>query len=303
MVTIALARVFRLLLKAREPTAVHGGANGERRARTAPEAIAFHLLSDIIQERREGRLRLDDDTTSNVRPNGKPVLRKVIKIILLVMTYAGFLACGVVTAYLATDSKAISTNSGCGIYIPASNSSQSQHALGPFAFQAQLDSAQLVESCYHTTSGASGCDFFVQQSIPYTPSDGPCPFTDGMCHENMSSAAQFSTGPVDASTVGIHAPHTFQFQRNTTCVPLNGNETYISTSEKDGIYTHTYNYGSRNGFPFTWQTKTHDSNLEWQPHYLVEYVVHLPSGCGTRADEINYIGLSFQDLHTTLYRP
>jgi len=258
---------------------VHDGANGVERAPTTPEGIATQRVLEIIQDRREGSIRLDDDDDNmapNVRRNKQPLSRTIVKIIFLVVTYAGFLALGVVTAYLATDSKALSTNSGCGLYVPASNSSQSQHSLGPFAFQAQLDSAQLVESCYRTTSGADGCNFFVQQSIPYTSSDGPCPFVDGLCHENMSSASYFSTGPTDAAMVGINAPQTFQFQSNTTCVPLNGNETYISTSEKDGFYTHTYNYGSRNGFPFTWQMKTRDSNLEWQPHYLVEYYVPIP---------------------------
>ncbi len=277
VVVIALGCVFRLFLKACEPTVLHDEADGARRAPMAPEARALHIFSETIQEIRheriEGRLRLDGNTAPDIRPHRKPLSPRVVKIILFIITYVGFLACGVVTAYLATDSKALSRNSGCGLYVSASNSSQSQGALGPFAFQAQLDSAQLAESCYHTTSGADGCNFFVQQSISYTPSDGWCPFIDGMFHENMSSASHFSTGPTDAATVGMHAPKTFQFQRNTTCAPLNGNQTYISTSAKYGIYTHTYNYGSSNGFPFTWQMRTHDSNLEWQPRYLVEYVL------------------------------
>ena len=273
-----------------------------RRAPTAPEARAFHLLSEIIQEIGEGSHRLDDGTAPDIQLNREPLSPRVAKIIFFLITYAGFLACGVATAYLATDSKALSTNLACGLYVPASNSSQSQGALGPFAFQAQLDSAQLAKSCYHTTSGANGCNFFVQKSISYTPSDGPCPFVDGMCHENMSSALQLSTGPTDAAMVGIHAPETFQFQRNTTCAPLNGNETYISTSKNDGIYTHTYNYGSSNGFPFTWQKKTRDSNLEWQARYLVEYVVHIPSGRRVRADDIHSKAPSFQDLPMTRYR-
>ena len=293
--TIALARLFRLLLKVREPAAVHG----VRKDPTAPETIAFHLLSEtvdeIIQRRKEGRIQLN---TPNVLRNRKPLLRPIMEIILLITTYAGFLACGVVTAYLATDSKALSTNSKCGLYVPSSNLSQSQDVLGPFAFQAQLDSAKLAESCYDTESGANDCNFFVQQSIPYTPSDDPCPFVDGMCHENMSSASQFSTGPIDAATVGINAPRTWQFQRNTTCVPLNRNETYITTSEKDGIYTHTYNYGSSNGLPFTWQTKTQGSNLEWQAHYLVRCVSLQPSGHETRVDNIHLIALFSQDLRT-----
>ena len=276
--------------------------DGIRRAPTTPEARAFHLLSEIIQEIGEGNVRLDDGTARNIQLNRKPLSPRVAKIVFFLITYAGFLACGVVTAYLATDSKALSTNLGCGLYVPASSSSQSQGALGPFAFQAQLDSAQLAKSCYHATSGANGCHFFVQKSISYTPSDGLCPFVDGMCHENMSSASQFSTGPTDAATVGIHAPKTFQFQRNTTCAPLNGNETYISTSEKNGIYTHTYNYSSTNGFPFTWQTKTRDSNLEWQPRYFVEYVVPTPTGRRIRADDIHSKASSFPDLPTTLYR-
>ena len=276
--------------------------DGIRRAPTTAEARAFHLLSEIIQEIGEGNVRLDDGTARNVQLNRKPLSPRVAKIVFFLITYAGFLACGVVTAYLATDSKALSTNLGCRLYVPASNSSQSQGALGSFAFQAQLDSAQLAKSCYHTTSGANGCNFFVQKSISYAPSDSPCPFVDGMCHKNMSSASQFSAGPTDAATVGIHAPKTFQFQRNTTYAPLNGNETYISTSEKDGIYTHTYNYGSTNGFPFTWQIKTRDSNLEWQPRYLVECVVAIPSGRRIRADDINSKAPSFPDLPTTLYR-
>lgn len=196
-----------------------------RRAPTAPLTMAFHILSEAIQEGNEGRLRLGNDTAPHARQNRKPLLPVVVKITtLLLIPYAGFLACGIITAYLTTDSKALSTNMGCGLYVPASNSLQSQNALvGPFVFQGQLDSVQLAESCYHTTSRANGCSFFVQQSTPYTSSDGPCPFVDVMCPENVSSTARFSTGPTDAATVGIHAPQTLQLQRYTTCVPLNGN--------------------------------------------------------------------------------
>ncbi len=273
MVTIALARGFRLLLKARDSTNVLGGVREGERARTAPEAIAFHKLSEMIQSWREGRIQLDGPNGPQNRP---PVARTVLLAVLLIATFAGFLTCGVVTAYLATDSKALSSSSRCGLYVPAPNGSQVEHAMGPFAFQAQLDSSQLAENCYDKASGADGCNFFVQQSIPYTHSDAACPFPDGMCHENMSSASHFSTGPIDAAAVGVHAPQTFEFQRNTTCVPLNGNETYISTTGTNGTYTHTYNYGSSNGLPFTWQTTTHDSNLEWQPYYLVKYIPPLP---------------------------
>lgn len=249
--TIAPARRFRLLLQARGSANVRRGFDGGRRA---------HELSEMIQARREGRSRLGNP---NDPQNRTHVARTVLVVVLLVATFAAFLTCGVVTAYLATDSKALSSDSRCGLYVPASNGSQIGNEMGPFAFQAQLDSAQLAETCYKKASGADGCKYFVQQSIPYTPSDVPCPFPDGMCHENMPSASYFSTGPIDAAAVGVHAPRTFEFERNTTCVPLNGNGTYISTTGENGTYTHTYSYGFSNGLPFIRQTMTHDSNLKW----------------------------------------
>lgn len=287
MVTIALGRLFRLSLKVFEPPPIHGSTHEVKRGPTAPEAIGFYLLTETIQERREGRVRLNGNTASSIRQKKEPLWRTIIKIASFLITFVGFLICGVVTALLATDSKALSSNSDCGVYVLASNSSQSQDSLDSFAFQAQLDSAQLAQSCYHTTSQADGCNFFTQQKIPYTTSDGPCPFAEGMCHENMSSASQFSTGPTDATALGIHAPRTFQFQRNTTCVPLNDNKTYISTTEKDGIFTHTYYYGSKNDIPFTWQAKTYDSNLDLQGHYLLEYVVCIYFRCNTKINDFH----------------
>lgn len=199
--TVALARVFRLLLKGRERSnAVHHGENGVRKAPTSPEAKARYVLLDNVQDikhRREGRAR---------QRHTRNPWRTFVKFLLLLATYAGSLACGVFTAYLATDSKALLINPNCGLYVPASHSSQSQGALSTFAFQAQLESAQLAEPCYHATSGADGCNFFVQESIPYTSSAVPCPSIYGMCHEGTLPAIQFSTGSIDVATIGVNAP-------------------------------------------------------------------------------------------------
>ena len=121
VVTIVLARVFRVILKAREPTPVHHEAKEVRRAPMAPLTMAFHILSEAIQEGNEGRLQLGDDTAPHARQNRKPLPPVVVKITLLLIPFAGFLACGVVAAYLSTDSKALSNNPARRLYVPASN--------------------------------------------------------------------------------------------------------------------------------------------------------------------------------------
>lgn len=266
---IGLARAFLLILQFRR----RGRPNLERA--DAPEGFAVLALMDLLKIWKEGRIQLPPDdpmvaNRANILRNRAFVRSKLFEFGLMGLTYAGFLISGVLTAYLATDSIALSNNPDCGVY-SNDNFSEVSAAMSPFAFQAQVDSAQLAENCFNKPHRVDGCNYFVQQSIPYKRKNTTCPFAESVCH-NTSSAIYFSTGAVDAATIGVHTSRTFQFQRETTCAPLNNNDSFISVTLEDGVYTIQYRYGSWLGGPYTMQTKTWESNLDWQAHYLVESV-------------------------------
>lgn len=264
IVTVALGRLFLLLLLIRRRRT----AQPDMDAPTEPATLAFHHLATAMDEGSQRQIQLQGNGPATARWYTQEFWKAILKVGLLVGTYIGFIICAICTAYLASDSKALSSDGKCGIYIPSANSTPAQDLQGPYAFHAQLDSAQLVVECYHAPPGADGCNFFVEERIQHKNKSVPCPFPGGMCHGD--TAFQFTTGAVGAAALGIHTSCSFESMRETACAPLNGNSTFILASEEDGVSTQTYHYGPRGGNSFTWQNQVYTSNLDLQAHYLVE---------------------------------
>ena len=209
----------------------------------------------------------------------KSNLPQLIGGLLYLLAYLGVLACGVLTAQLATDSTAISASPDCGLYLPDS-SLDAETAIRisrPYEFDAQLESAALAQSCYKTPAATDNCNFFTHRSIDFSVQrNAPCPFEDGLCHGGPKSAISFSTGPINARVIGINAPKTYEFRRNSNCSPLNMNETFIRQSKDDGGRVHHYYYGSATplaGPETDWCYRTRDAAyMPDAPGYLVKYV-------------------------------
>ena len=244
--------------------------------RDALESRGWHLLIEILHDLRSGAVQLPGAGQLNTGPF-KHIGSRLLKVAGYYGTYIGILVCGIVTAGLATDSTALSTIPSCGVYMPSKNTTGPSTALQmsiPYETSAQIYSAKYAHDCYHTYNGADGCNFFIKRSINYTTThNASCPFTDYMCHGGASSAVAFTTGPVNARSIGINAPKTYEFKRDTTCSPLNMNESFIQLSKSSSEYTFSYHYGSGDSFgDHSWETKTYGSDIGRSPSYLVGYV-------------------------------
>ena len=260
----------------------HGGrafhSLSEAREDATLESIGWHTLLDsileLIQHFRSGSIQLSGaDQLNTWLP--RRVGSRLLKASLYLGTYVSNLICGILTANLATDSTALSASPDCGYYLPSSATGLENASLisQPYEFKAQLDSADWARNCYHADHGTDGCNFFLQRSISYTVEhNAACPFPDYMCHGGASSALAFSTGAVDAREIGINAPKTWEFERNTTCSPLNMNETFIQLSRNGSELTFKYCYGAGDGFgDHTWETKSYDTDLGQSPSYIIGY--------------------------------
>lgn len=99
-----------------------------------------------------------------------------------------------------------------------------------------------------------------------------CPFVSPeLCFDGLYSAITFDTGLVDASIIGINAPHTHKIRRRTSCSPLNMSEPYTKGSEPDTNGMYRYYYGSKDGGrdDYTFQTSGHP--FDWLvPVYSVK---------------------------------
>ena len=54
-----------------------------------------------------------------------------------------------------------------------------------------------------------------------------------MCYGNGTVPIEFATGPASGSAIGINAPEVLEFNRITTCSPLNINDSYIELPENN----------------------------------------------------------------------
>jgi hypothetical protein len=206
---------------------------------------------DWRHERQGGAIVLYGPESNAQRKNERVPVKKLLKVVLLAVSYFGILACSTLTASLATDSTALSNHPACGIYEDPPNSSD-EASFKKVAFNAELESAALAEKCFNVGAGADGCNFFLQQSIPYRVSSTPCPFQDStMCSISDSQIVHFSTGPVDARVIGINTPIRMQFSRSTTCSPITVNETFVKAKILNGSLFFYYYYGSTPHYPLT----------------------------------------------------
>lgn len=190
----------------------------------------------------------------------------------MLLFYLAILVCGVVTAYLATDNTALSAHPNCGTYYPnAINYDELLFITNPYESAIQDDSANWARTCYGAEPGADGCNDFVNQEIPFTVQNSSCPFPDAsMCYENGTSSVQFTTGAVSGSIIGVNAPQVFEFNRTSTCSPLNMNRTFIKLFDKTGSKsTFRYYYGNSGTWEdASWESVRH-GDIGEAPTYLI----------------------------------
>lgn len=153
---------------------------------------------------------------------------------------------------VVSDSVAISTHPGCGIFanLTSGNYGQAQNTLEE-KYELELESAEYAKRCYNAEDRADGCNFFYKQSIPvFTVDNDTYPFRSDfgdLCLQGPSSGFTLSTGNVSPENIGVNTPYKFTFQRNITCSPLRVDGfTQVFRNEKDEPYIR-YFYGHRNG--------------------------------------------------------
>ena len=183
-----------------------------------------------------------------------------------------FLIASIFTSKLATDSRALSQSPSCGLYWPDPKSPDINVVSRPLEFSAQTDSATWAHNCYADADN-DNCNLFVGKKIEYKVSNWTCPFADHMCYGNGTNPVRFSTGAVDARSIGINAPVTYQFNRTTVCTPLNMNTTYINLqSAHGGDESWAYHYGRTETWQeegATWISKRH-SGIGEDAFYLTK---------------------------------
>lgn len=185
-----------------------------------------------------------------------------------------FVVCSVLLSGLSSGHIALSTSPNGGLWLPnnQTNGEDAFETSVPFDFRAQSESSKYARVCYNGGRAEDGCDTFIQQALDYSVNDtAACPFETSMCFGGPDSALEMSTGPVSARAIGINTPDPIEFERTTTCSPLNMNATYITAVEEDGVHTYSYNYGQTNGGSgnITWESKSHQDVAELTPGYSV----------------------------------
>ena len=234
LVAVTVSRLFRLLVRIynllfRRPQTIH----------RTPEAILWHELLDWRQEPQQGFIVLHAPDNNGSRSQRGSLFR-LAKIILLAISYIGILACSTFTARLATNSKALASSPICGRYGHPENI-----GLTRMAFDSEVESAALAEKCFDAPKEADGCNYFVEQSIPFTRSSALCPFRDAtMCSGGDTDVVKFSTGPVDARTLGVNTPMLVELSREMTCAPVVVNGSFARMKMENTTVLLSYYYGS-----------------------------------------------------------
>ena len=269
IIAITIARLFRLLLRLYELS-----LKSQSTIHKTPEAILWHRLLDWHQARQGGAIELSLSESEAPRNRKRAPLKILLRVLLLGVSYFGILACSTLTARLATDSTALSNHRDCGIY-HATNKSE-EGSVNIIASNAELESGALAEKCFNTDAGTDGCNFFLQQSIPYQVSSAPCPFRDAtMCSIPDSSVVRFATGPVDVHVIGINMPLRMQFSRDTTCTPITVNETFAKAKVMNSSLFYYYYYGSTRHYPLTQLTASSVEERDSPSMYRVKYVLSM----------------------------
>jgi hypothetical protein len=104
------------------------------------------------------------------------------------------------------------------------NLSDIQSLYNPYMAKIIQTSASYAQQCYSSnTSGALGCDTFVQKRLATTViANASCPFSGGICQSNNSNLI-LDTGLLDSNDdFGLNAPsdQRFQYRRVVQCAPM-----------------------------------------------------------------------------------
>ena len=171
----------------------------------------------------------------------------------MALFFFGTIILSVFTAWVVTDTIAVSMHPACNIYVPNSSTGMPASTEGAKYFHdVEVDSAEYARRCYNASDGADGCNFFYQQSIPFTISENTtCPFkygSDGLCFDGLLSGFTLNTSKVTPEAIGINTPLKYTFQRETTCSPLQMDNRFIRRVEAGNNTTYyQYLYGRQTG--------------------------------------------------------
>ena len=280
LITIALAQLWILLQslwfvkdQARHRTRDGAGitASPKRQPRSLWEVI-IELLRDALHE-------LSPPVQLPGAPppaRWKALLSKICLAFFAFVLFAGILALGTISNNLQGNSKVLTTSAACGAYVQESSNDYALRAI--FETKAQRDAQQYARLCYGGRKLDYGCDQFSHQAISYqTIADDDCPWGGGMCHLGAKGAITFKTGPTPAFALGINAKPALQFERSTTCAPVNMNATFIThqkTSDNGcAADTFSYHYGWSTLIgkdDISWRSTTYESTLGTLSSYSVK---------------------------------
>jgi hypothetical protein len=170
------------------------------------------------------------EVPTQVRQASKETVLAFLLGLVFLLLYGVFITLCILSGLIVTDGVALSDYSQCGRYYPLDPGKDfSKEAVWiKLMRDIESESGEYVKRCYHAGSGTDGCNYFYNQSIPYTPKhNDTCPFQGDICLDGQSSAFTLRTGKVPASTIGINSPLTYTFQRETTCSPLKMDDRFI----------------------------------------------------------------------------
>ena len=158
---------------------------------------------------------------------------------------------------IVTDDLALSQAKGCGVYRPALGGSTISNASRNIDQVTETDAASYADLCYDKPDETDGCNFFVDQQIPFRDlEDQPCPFGESICPEDGTLAYGFETDLFHITKLGINVEEVYTARRRAVCTPLNINESFIQKTEVDGEKVLKYFYGTyrdlQSQTPYTW---------------------------------------------------
>jgi hypothetical protein len=279
LITIALAQLWILLqsvwfVKDRVRHPVRHDAQTAAPLNRQPRSL-WEIIIDILRD------ALHEVSPPVQLPGAPPqarwkaLLLKICLVFSAFVLFAGILALGAISNILQGDSRVLTTSAACGVYVQESSNDYAMTTL--FETKAQRDAQQYARLCYGGRKLDYGCDQFSHQAISYqTTTDDDCPWGGGMCHLGAKGAITFRTGPTPALALGINAKHTLQFERSTTCAPVNMNATYIThqkmTDNGCTADTFSYHYGWSNLIGkdnVSWHSIIYESSLGKWPSYSV----------------------------------
>ena len=203
-----------------------------------------------------GRKRVSACCCSSTYCNGhgyRIAIAKILSLIIVIFGIAHTVA-GTFVTTIPTDQAALSGSRKCGVWglrDEALPTAQDEDAL--VQGQKETKAGQYARDCYSPQSATSQCSIFRKPYIPTSKveSGQQCPFVnETYCIGNGFSAVKFTTGLVDAASIGVNAKKAPHFNRTTMCVPLNIYQGFVEkTSSEPGNWG--YNLGSVSSDEYT----------------------------------------------------